>query len=92
MKLLTQSVKRTGDNVTVNATWKTQDRRKAQVKIKRTIPEPGAFDEAMMTGDVKEVHGVLFGLAEIAWNMGWRPAGFIERIAGAVAAHKIPPS
>ena len=45
-----------------------------------------------MDGDVKDVHGVLFGCAQIAWSLGWRPKGLMPAVMNLLTTFKpLPP-
>lgn len=88
MKLKSSSVTRKGDLVTVRANWITRFRQPAYVKI--SITEEGHPHEGLLVdGDVIDTHGLLFGIAQIAWNIGWRPAGLLEATMETIRSHKV---
>jgi len=86
MKRKSHSLDRQGDKIELSAIFRDKMRRPAGVKLSKAT-EPGI----VYKGEVVEGMGMLFGLAEIAWDAGWRPRGLSEKIAGAMSMHKIPP-
>jgi len=89
MKKLQHNVSRTGDHVKVNAAWVSKMRTPVAVHI---VDEKQAIhsDSLLIEGDAGEVQTTLNGLAEIAWDMGWRPQGLGPVLAHIVGAYKIP--
>ncbi len=59
----------------------------------RCLPrDPGLSAGHMMDGDVKDVHGILFGCAQIAWSLGWRPKGLLPKVMEVLTSFKpLPP-
>lgn len=91
MKLLNYANTRAGDHVTIHAAWNNKFRRPHTVKIvceEAQLPGPAE----VISGDVKNVHGVLFGLAEVAWKLGWRPRGLPETLANIVKNYAPKPA
>lgn len=91
MKLQGHKTTRTGDHVVVNARWTDQMRRMCGVTVHLDKNITDVDAQEFITGDAKEVSGVLFGAADIAWEMGWRPRGLIGRIAAMIEGYKLPP-
>lgn len=93
MKLKSHSVSRgPNDVMSVKATWNDRFRKPASVELVLTMnSDASGLDNTLASGDAKDVAGAIFGIAEIAWNMGWRPEGFVNAVMGVVAAHKVPP-
>ena len=91
MKLKKYTTQRKGDNLEVHALWSNKFRKQAWVtKIQGASEEPlGDRDGLLLEGDVKEVHGLLFGMATIAWDMGWRPPGLLETTMKHIQDYKI---
>lgn len=89
MKKLQHNVSRTGDHVKVNAAWVSKMRTPVAVRI---VDEKQAIhsDSLLLEGDAGEVQTTLNGLAEIAWDMGWRPEGLGAILAHIVKVYKIP--
>ncbi len=88
MRITHQKVSRQGDKVTVKAAWLNKFKRPIEVKVtfgERTYA-PGVTP--MISGDVLDVHGFLFGCASLAWALGWRPAGFMKAMNQWVADYK----
>ena len=89
MKLTSHKTTRTGDKVTVEATWISRFKKPLQVTVAPRVDAPGVVP--LMEGDVLDVHGFLFGCAAIAWSLGWRPAGFLKAMSTWVADYKPSP-
>lgn len=91
MRLTTHKIeKQPNDRMVVKAEWRDRFRKPASVEVV-VHRDTAMLDNVVADGDTKDVQGAIFGLAEIAWNMGWRPEGFINSLMGVVAGHKIPP-
>ncbi len=81
MKLKSHSVKRSGDIVTIDATWTARNRKSAAVWLGLLKGTDGAdvaeaeSSKPLIQGDVIAVNGILNGIADIAWSNGWRPVG-----------------
>jgi hypothetical protein len=94
MKLKNHRIMRGNHNrLHIEAQWTDKMRRPAQVQIRlfksdnaSTLPS-----EVLIDDDVKEGTDVVFALAEIAWELGWRPRGLAGTVAGMIANFKIPP-
>ena len=43
--------------------------------------------KALARFDLEDVQGVMFGIAQIAWSWGWRPAGFEAALINVVREH-----
>jgi len=91
MKLKAHKVSRTGDTVTLETKWRDAMKRGAAIKLSLSRNVEDDYSEPAMVGDVRDVHGVLFGLAEVAWGLGWRPRGLMGRAAHLIESYKIPP-
>ena len=92
MKKIKHNIQRVGDNQTVVAAWRTRMRTPATVKIDSgKAPDGVAYHEdTLIHGDAAEVFDTLSGIAEIAWEMGWRPRGLDAVVSGVVKSYKIP--
>lgn len=93
MKIKGTTLERRGDRLTLRGTPVDHLRRPAKVTV--TI-ERGDFVEGsqlspILEGDVRDVMGVLEGMAEAAWSAGWRPRGLKETLAATVVNYKIKP-
>ena len=89
-KLKSHNVDRQGDRMTVSAVWANRFKRPQHIDITRRDHDNNPAPSPILQGDVKDVQGILNGLAEIAWENGWRPANLAGRITHAVLTHKIP--
>lgn len=90
MKLKAHKVEKLpGGNVAVRAVWTNQMRVPKTLAIVAEESPTGAL-ETLTEGDAGDVFNTLSGMAEIAWNMGWRPAGLANTVAGVVAAYRLP--
>ncbi len=89
MKKLMHAVERAGNNSKVLAQWRTRMRTPATVQITDDRPST-SHPSTLIEGDSAEVFDTLSGIAEIAWDMGWRPAGLDAVVAGVVKSYKIP--
>jgi hypothetical protein len=91
MKLLSHRSTRKGDTATVHATWNARNRQPAALRLvplKGTDGHPVDPSEAakpLVTGPIADVQGMIFGLAQIAWSWGWRPAGFEKALLDVVS-------
>ena len=98
MKLISHSVSRKGDIVTINAAWRAVNRVAAAVRlapIKGTdgnAVDPREAGLPVFQGEIKDATGMLWGLAEIAWSMGWRPVGFAHAVNRVIETYKVVPS
>ena len=83
MKLKSYKQSRKGDIVTIEAQWADRMRRPGSVSITENALTPGSVDvpSVTLTGDAHEVFHTVSGIAQIAWNMGWRPPGLMGGIA-----------
>ena len=45
----------------------------------------------LVEGDGVEVTSMMFGFADIAWEMGWRPRGLLASLPQYVQGYKLPP-
>lgn len=92
MKRQSHTVTKLPNNrASVAASWTTQMREPGHVRItteKATERTPGLLYE----GDEGEVFKTFSGLAEIAWEMGWRPKGLAQVLGMVVAEFKLPKS
>jgi|TARA_R110000751_G_scaffold100154_2_gene194019 hypothetical protein len=87
MKLLSQSVERHPDAITLRANFVNKWRKPSGVKV---LIDPSADDNVLISGDIKETMDTLNCIAEIAWNAGWRPSGLAAHIDAVVKGHRIP--
>ena len=92
MKKLSHKVSRVGDVVTVEAAWRTRMRVPAKVEIHKGKSEELSMglQHVLLSGDAAEVNDILNGIAEIAWENGWRPAGLGATLEAIVKGFKIP--
>jgi len=94
MQNLQHRFTRQNDKTILSAQWRDGQKRPAAVEIKllkgEMAPLPDQVPD-MLEGDVKDVTGVMFGLADIAWSMGWRPRGLMGTVAHTIEAYKLPP-
>jgi hypothetical protein len=94
MKLLSHSVARRGDELSVHGSFRDGMKRRAGVKIvieKGGDTNPYTGETPVISGEIRDVHGILNGFAEIAWTLGWRPRGLMGSLARQVETYKIPP-
>lgn len=90
MKLIRHEVERIGaDRTTVKALWRDKFRRPASVKVVEATEEHQA-SSTLIDGDSAEVMRTMEGFAEIAWSMGWRPAGLGATLNAVVQNFKPP--
>ena len=89
MKLTSHKTTRQGDTVTVEAKWISKFKKPISVLVSTRANEPNMAP--MISGDVLDVHGFLFGCASIAWSLGWRPAGFLKAMNTWVADYEPKP-
>lgn len=87
MKLTEQAVERKGDNVTVRGQFTDKWKKPARVRV--AIDDAQGSD-VIMDGPIKDTMETLNCLAQIAWNNGWRPEGFVQAIMAVTTNHKIP--
>ena len=92
MKLRSHRLNRTGDRTILHARWTDRMKRPANVKLVFERGLEDFSDVPAADGDIKDVSGALFGFAEIAWSMGWRPRGLMGNLARYVETYKEPPA
>ncbi len=90
MKFQKGSVDQNGDNVQISANWLNRFRKPAYVKLAISATPFGSQEDLLFAGDTKDAHGLLFGMAQLAWNMGWRPSGLLETTMECIRSYKIP--
>ncbi len=90
MKLTSHKTTRQGDTVTVEAKWISKFKKPTYPQVYFGLTKH-SNDPTMLTGDVLDVHGFLFGCAAIAWSLGWRPAGFLKAMNTWVADYQPKP-
>lgn len=89
MKKVSHRVERTGDSVAVMANWRSRMRTPTKVEIHNdNLTNPA--ETTLVEGGAAEVFDTLSGIAEIAWEMGWRPHGLEQVVAAVVKSYKIP--
>ena len=93
MTALHATIDRKGDEVTVSGVYINRFKKPVNLKIVISVPVAGApiAKETILRGDVGDVNGILYGLAETAWGMGWRPRALDMTLAMVVKTFKIPP-
>ena len=89
MKKLSHDVERVGSSTKVQAQWRTRMRTPGAVEITKDQPST-MKTTTLIEGDSAEVFDTLSGIAEIAWSMGWRPAGLETVVSAVVKSYKIP--
>jgi hypothetical protein len=89
MKKIQSNVQRTGDHVRVTAAWQTRMRTPATVEI-QTGKQQLASEGLLIEGEAADVRDTLAGLAELAWDMGWRPLGLDHVLGHVVRAYELP--
>ena len=78
------------NHAAVTAVFNNQMRQPQQVRITRTPLESLATVEPLFEGEAAEVYHLFEGLAEIAWEMGWRPKGLANLLGHVVTEFKLP--
>lgn len=93
MKLLNHKIERKGDKVSLSGRWRDELRRPASVSLhfERGNASLTEAETPIAEGEVKDVTGALFALADIAWEMGWRPRGLMGKVAHTIESYKLPP-
>ena len=90
MKKVTHAVvKRPNNQAAVFAVFNNQMRQPHGLVITKAPLEPHQAPTAMYEGDEADVFHLFEGLAEIAWEMGWRPAGLGPVLAAVVKEFKL---
>ncbi len=89
MKRIEHEVERNGDKVTVKALWRDTFKKPGSVKITLEKHETQTL-RPVISADAVVVRNVLWGLAQIAWDMGWRPLGLGPVLARVVETYKEP--
>jgi len=94
MKLHTHSKERLGnDTIRIKARWTDKMRRPAHVSVTfGPLETPNSSEQNVIEGDIKEVMNSMYALAEVAWDLGWRPRGFPGALAAFAQQYKLPPS
>ncbi len=92
IKMLKFKNERTGNGLLLTASWRTEMKQPAKVKINILRGEFAEdADDVVMQGDVTDVNGILFGLADAAWDAGWRPRGLFPALLRVMETHKLAP-
>ena len=96
MKLLNYTKERKGgDKMLVSASWRTRMRQPGGVSITHTTLDPRTTpvsnQSVLLEGEGVDVYDTLSGLAQIAWDMGWRPAGLMGGLARYIQDYKPTP-
>jgi hypothetical protein len=89
MKLIEHEVERTGEKVRLKASFRDRFRQPATVSVRAERAESPTM-RVVHEGDAKEVFDTMAAFAEIAWGMGWRPAGLGPTLAAVVDRFKLP--
>jgi hypothetical protein len=89
MKKLSHEISRKGDAVKVEANWRTRMRTPAKVAVVADN-QSTSKDSTLAEGEAADVFDTLSGIAELAWDMGWRPRGLDLVVSGVVKSYKIP--
>jgi len=90
MKRVQHEVERLGnDKLKIKALFRDNFKRPAHVAISRSVSEAQTPSE-VIHGDVKEVTDIMYSLAEIAWEMGWRPQGLAPVVGMVIQQYKLP--
>lgn len=90
MKLRSHKTARRGDKITHSAVWVDKMKRPAAVRLVLEKGNDVDSDQPLVEGDITDVNGVLYGLADIAWSNGWRPRGLIGKLATEIEKYIIP--
>jgi hypothetical protein len=89
MKRIEHEVERNGDRVIVKALWRDTFKKPASVRI-TTEKHETPMARVLIDADVRVVRNTLNGIAQIAWDMGWRPLGLGPVLARIVETYKEP--
>ena len=91
MKKVSHEIEKLGvDRVKIKTLFRDRFKRPALVSIERHRVE-NPESSVLIDGDPKEVTDLMHGLAEIAWDMGWRPRGLSTVVGMVVQQYKLPP-
>ena len=88
MYLKNFTTEQTADRAVIRCSWRDRFHKPIGLRVEKGDEVQG---DIVMDGDVKDVHGVLFGLANIAWSLGWRPKGLIASIMNLLTTFKPAP-
>ncbi len=89
MKRIEHEVARVGDKVTIKASWRDQMRQPVKVMI-TTEKVHSNSTYPLITGEAGAVSKTINGIAQIAWDLGWRPVGLGPVLARIVETYKEP--
>ena len=88
MRLRHKDVDVTPGKIHVKCAWLDKMRRPGSVAI-TVVKNDSAVDlSTLIEGDPSDVSKTLAGIAEIAWGLGWRPAGLEAAVAAAVRTYE----
>ena len=90
MRLVNKNIERKGDQLKVSALFRDHMRRPVTVHATTDRGEGNEINSCVMEGSVRDVTGTMFSLAEIAWDMGWRPKGLAGTLARVIETYKEP--
>ena len=94
MKLKQHKINRlNNDRMVIDAEWTDRMRRQSHVTVAiHTSPDPSSLPQGpLMDTTLGEGMDVLYSLAEMAWETGWRPRGLAGTMAAMVVNFSIPP-
>ncbi len=88
MRMTYKDVIQSAGRINIRTSWVDRMRRPATVTIKvdKNVSDAGSF--VLLDGDARDVSNTLSGIAEIAWGMGWRPAGLDTAVCHAIRTHE----
>lgn len=89
MKRISSNVERTGDNIKIKGLFRSKWKKPAKISVVTEELEM-ATESTVIEGDAKEVFSAVSSVAEIAWEMGWRPAGLVPMLSHVINNFKLP--
>jgi hypothetical protein len=90
MKIIHHHIDRKGDHLKITGPAVDRLRRPGKIEVTTVKDVRPGTEGVIIEGDAADVTDTMFALANIAWNMGWRPAGLTEALTGTLRDLKTP--
>lgn len=90
IKLRSSERRKKGSRVAIHTKWTDQMRRPTMVEIRYDKNNHNEDEVPMIQGEPGDVSYILNGIAEIAWENGWRPRGLSGTVAAVIQNYREP--
>jgi hypothetical protein len=90
IKLRSWKTGRKQTRAVIHADWTDQMKRPTYVSVSFDKNNFNEEEKPLIEGDPGDVAYVMNGIAQIAWDSGWRPSGLAETVMSVVRNYKQP--